>query len=975
VQTDSLEARLLGDFQIRVGERVIPAAAWKQRKAAAIVKLLALEPSHRLHREQILDALWPELDPDAAANNLRVALHAVRRILDAGGIPIREGQHLVLGTSDTIWVDVLAFEAALDRAWRDSDLNAFQTAIDLYAGDLLPADPYEEWIETRRASLRTSYLAALARIARLQEERDNTNGAIATWQRVLKSEPATEEAHVQLMLLLARAGRKQDALAQYDMLVSTLNEELGVEPDPIVRELADAIRNDQVAKAGDRQTDRLTSPVTGLPVPPETLIGRERELAEVRQALTASRLVTITGPGGAGKTRLTIELAGSMADTFPGGVYYVPLAPLRDSNMLDSFILQALGIANPLAKTPVEALVEYLRERSVLLVLDNFEHLVDAAPIVSMLLEGCSTLKVLTTSRIPLRIRGEREYPLRSLSEAASAELFIERSTAVRPDFVAGNDQLPSIVQICRRLDGLPLAIELAAARSRVLAPETLLQRLERPLDVLTSGSRDLPDRQQTLRATIAWSYDLLEPDIQKLFRALAVFAPGWTLEATGAVCPDGVDVLDGLTVLVESNLLEQYETDGKSRFRMLETIREYGLEQLEAAGETEEISRRHADYYLTFAEEVTPDLRGARSAVRHVELSSHHDNLRAALAWALEHNPDRGLRVAANLEKYWLTRGVFTEWEYWLSELVERSSDEALIYRARALHQIAYVASQKGDLERAWTLAEETLKLAQEFGLDESMGRVKTIMGFIVERAGNTTRAIELAEEALAHYRNSGFELPIATQLQVIASLVISAGEYERGLKLHEEAQQLQRRIGDTFFIAMGLVDIGVVLRHLGRIPEAVQHIDEALELARAIGASYILAYALVARGQVAIDEENYDLARELLVESAHHASLTSISYVEPAMLEGLAAVLTANGNPYSAVQVFAASETARKTLNLPMTETSRLMCEHHLSMCRSMMDAEFWERARESGARLSIDEATKLALDALKPSESDAQ
>jgi len=969
VDTALLEIRLLGDFETRIGERVIPAAAWKQRRAAAIVKLLALEPSHRLHREQMMDTLWPDLDLEAASNNLRVSLHAARRVLLADDVLQREGQHLTLGPPGAVEVDVHRFEEAVDTAWRDRTSATFQAAINLYNGDLLPADPYEEWLDARRTALRTSYLALLTRLARLQEDRDDLSAAIDTWQRVLTSEPAQEEAHVQLMLLYARTGRRREALAQYDRLVEVLQEELGAEPDPVARDLVKAIRDGQIsAKPPQKQDSRMIRP-SNLPVPATALIGRERELSEVQLAFAGSRLVNLTGPGGTGKTRLSISVADRASEHFPDGVCFVPLAPLTDAGLVVTAIIEALGIRDTGNRSAIETLTGFLGEKSTLLVLDNCEHVVAAAPSVSTLLEQCPHLKVLATSRVPLRVRGEREFPLRSLTEQASAQLFIERSSEVSPGFNRGEEQTDTIVEICRRLDGLPLAIELAAARSRVLSPQALLERLDRPLSLLTSGPRDLPERQQTLRATIAWSYDLLPPGIQTLFRALAVFAPGWTIDATAAVCPDGIDALDAITTLVESNLLEQSQVNDEARFRMLETIREYGLEQLAAAGETANVHQRHADYYLTFAEEVTPDFRGARSAERHVELSSHHDNLRAALTWALEHDPDRGLRVAANLEKYWLTRGVHTEWEYWLSELMQRSSDAALMHRARALHQIAYVASQQGDPERAWTLAEESLKLAQEFGLDESMGRVKTIMGYIVERAGNPARGMELAEEALAHYRDSGFELAIATQLGVIASHVANAGEYDRSLELREEALQLQRSIGDTFFTSMGLVDIGVVLRHLGREREAADRIDEALELARSIGASYVLVYALTARAQIAIDEENYDLAQRLLIEAAHHASITSIAYVVPAMLEGLAAVLTARGNPYPAVQVFAAAEAAREKLNLPKSDTSRSLCEHHLSMCQSRMDDESWETALATGKLLSTEQATRFALDALGP------
>ena len=555
----ALEIRLLGGFEARVGAQSVPSSVWRQRRAAAIVKLLALEPGHRLHREQLLDTLWPELDPESASNNLRGALHHARQGLERVGAPsgvflVRDGESLVLGPQDQLVVDIEVFGEAVSRAWQSGDPASADHAAGLYTGDLLPDDPYEDWAAARREGLRASYLTLLTRLARLHEERGELPQALAVHERILRTDPLDEATHAGLMRLHARMGHPQLALGHYARLRSLLERELGTPPDPATQTLAATIRAGGISP--DQRSDEpptvslpvpsaaAIAPSGRLPAPLDALVGREREVAELDRLLGTARLVTLTGPGGIGKTRLAQEVARASSARFPDGVAFVDLAPLRDPSFVLPTIARAVGVDESGNRPISELLAASVGERRLLLVLDNFEHLTAAGLDIAELLASCSQVTMLTTSRMCLRLRGEQEYPvlplalpettanregatLAELSHVAAIELFARRAIAARPGFALSEQTIDPVVAICRRLDGLPLAIELAAAQMRMLAPAQLLQRLERPLDVLGTTMQDVPDRQRTLRTTIAWSHDLLTSQEQTLFRRLSVFARG----------------------------------------------------------------------------------------------------------------------------------------------------------------------------------------------------------------------------------------------------------------------------------------------------------------------------------------------------------------------------------------------------------------------------------------------------------------
>ncbi|MEA2528422.1 MAG: hypothetical protein QOG89_66, partial [Thermomicrobiales bacterium] len=760
-----LRVQLLGAFRVLVGDRPVPEGAWRSKRAASLVKLLALAPNRRLHREETMEALWPDLDPDAQANNLNVAASRARQALTSVGAPegrfiTRIGEALSLGPADGVWTDVEAFEQAVTAAWRSESLNAFRSALGLYTGDLLPDDPYDDRITARRQLLRTNLLAVLARLGQLHAERGETDDAIAVYERLVAVEPIHEEANLALMRLYARAGQRGRALEQFDRLVTALDRELGVAPEPAATDLAEVIRTGRYPGTNEPASENHFPPRNefDLPLPLDDLVGREREVTEIQQLLTRGRLVTLTGPGGIGKTRLAIAVAHEARSSFPDGVSFVDLSAVRDPEFALPAIAHALDVRDVSGRPSVDGVAVHLRERRLLLLLDNFEQVAEAAPLIAALLERAPHVRVLVTSRVPLRVRGEAEYPVPTLAlpdatpgaeldallSASAVSLFVQRAQGTKPHFAVTSDNAATIGEICRRLDGLPLAIELAAARVKVLTPATMLSRLDRPLALLVGGPRDLPPRQQTIRDTIAWSHDLLSAPEQRLLWRLSVFAGGWTLSAAEAVCAGGqadrraggqsheptpsacppprlsVSVLDGLASLVDKNLVYQRELpDGDARFGMLETIREFAAERLAEAGQEQEFRRRHAATFVAFAEQTMPLLESTDLVNALDQLDREDGNLRAALVWLqAQGDAELALRLVVALRNYWFIRGRLVEGcDVTLAVAALSGSTDFSELRIDALNGAGFFAREYGDYERAHAISTTALAESQQLG------------------------------------------------------------------------------------------------------------------------------------------------------------------------------------------------------------------------------------------------------------------
>ena len=564
---------------------------------------------------------------------------------------------------------------------------------------------------------------------------------------------------------------------------------------------------------------------TNLPAQPSPLVGRERELQELLRLVPDSRLVTLTGPGGSGKTRLALQTAAELVERFEGGVFWVPLAAVSDSELVEPTIAQTVGAQNGLAT--------HVADKQMLLLLDNFEQVVDAAPNLSDLLERCPNLHLLSTSRALLRIAGERDYPVEPLPDADAVELFRERAAVAEP--------IDAVREICRRLDGLPLAIELAAARTRLLPPEQLLQRLEHALPLLTAGRRDAPERQRTLRATIEWSYDLLSKEERRLFSRLAVFAGSFTVEAAEEVCDADLDTLESL---VEHSLMRRWAS---GRLGMLETIREYAAERLEQSDEAEEIRRRHAEFFLALAQSAGPHLEGAEQAEWLQRIEAERDNVRATLEWALGADAGLALQIAADLGRFWWVRGP-AEGLAWLERGLEQA-DVAPAVRAGALDAAGGTAWFVGDHERALRLFEEGLATFRELGDRAGAARMLTRLGPPLTVVGRYEEADRVVREAAAIHRELGNSIELAMSLHILGAIAAERGDWQSAAPLMEESAALARETGDTWQLAYGLSNLAEVAIRSGNLEVADRHGREALTFANEIGDDVLTIFALALR------------------------------------------------------------------------------------------------------------------------------
>jgi predicted ATPase/DNA-binding SARP family transcriptional activator len=985
---------LLGGFRVVVGDTPIPAAAW-QRRPAAIFKLLALDPAHRLHREQVMETLWPDLDLDAQANNLSVALHAARKALASAGAPsatflTRDRDALVLGPPEAVAVDVDAFEQAVAQAWRSSEPAALRAALDRYAGDLLPDDPYDAWLEGRRAALRTSFLALLTRLGQLLAEHGDLAGAIAVFQRLIAAEPTQEEAHVALMRLYALAGQRTQALAQYDQLVATLERDLDGEPEDATHVLAEAIRAGRFPDAARPLVPDEPPPppsrtlVTYLPAFVSDLVGREREVAEVRQLLSTARLVTLTGPGGIGKTRLGVAVAGAVADAFADGVVFVDLAPLPDASLVPTAIAMALNVRESRDQPLLARLTAYLRDTHLLLVLDNFEHVADAAPVVAALLEGAPRLRIIVTSRTRLRLRGEREYAVPALGvpdtrqpalDAAALQypavaLFAHRVQEVRPAFRLTHENAPDVAAICTRLDGLPLAIELAAARSKVLTTRDILTRLDRPLALLTGGPRDLPSRQQTMRATIQWSYDLLAPADQRLLRRLAVFVGGWSLEAAEDVANAdrhfAGDVLDRLLALVDMSLVTRREAaTGAARFTMLETIRAFAREQLAQSGEAAAAHEQHARVFVGLAERAIPDLYGEQGLTRFGELLAELDNLRAALTWMLDHDPERALHVIVGLERFWYIREQRAEWRFWLDQALNRNPDPTSADQAMGHCLLAFAAAVERDLDTATVHAETGLALFELLEDQRGIARAINMLGIIAYYRHDPERAVGNFEESLTRYREIGDQRGIATQLNSLGTLFAWSGDYGRGLPLLRESLALYRTMGDSLFVCRMLNTLGTNTCYRGNYEDAIPDLEECLVLARDLGVSVLAGEAAVFLGRAMFFQGDIARAISLLRESLVIARDLKADRLVMLGLEGIAFIASVECAPHTAGRLFGAGHARRESLGERFNPEKGAPYHRYLGLSRSALGEAEWSAAWNDGCAMTFDGAIAYALE----------
>jgi predicted ATPase/DNA-binding SARP family transcriptional activator len=948
----------------------------QHKRLALLAYLVLARPGGFHHRDTLLGLFWPEHNQDAGRHALRQALYLLRSKIGRGVIVTRGREEIGIAPG-SIWCDTLAFDAALEAG----DTEA---AMALYGdGDFLPgffigdaSQAFEEWLELQRARLGQGAISAVGKLVKQAEEADDLPLAADWLRRWSLLDPADERVVRTLISMLDRLGDRAGAIEAYETLASYTLREFGVQPAPETRTAVETIRTrEQIRAEGD----------PGVRWQPTPFIGRQRQMKDIGALLEAPgvRLVTLTGPAGVGKTRLAIEVTASLTDRFEHGSRVVTLASTGTDGVCMT-IAQSLGVRIRDDTTVLKALVEHLAHREMLLLLDNFEHVLSAAPLVNTLLEQAPKLSVLVTSRSPLRLRAEHEYavpPLEIPSQEASLSqknveqsgavaLFVERARAVMPAFRLTDENAPTVVEICRRLDGLPLAIELAAARVKVFPPQSIAELLERRFDLLMTGARDAPGRHHGLENTIRWSDALLTQKEREFFYALSLFKNGCAIESIEAmwVASGGSrnETLELLISLVEKSLLEQVGTRfGSPHFRMLETIREYAWCRLEETGTVNEWAARQSTYYVEMIDAGRCHFCTQEQGEWLNQLEFEHPNLRGVLRHLCSHDAEAALRLSASLWQFWLLRGYLAEGRYWLEQaldLCDNRSDAA--YRAKARLGAGVLASWQNEQPVAIDHLERSLTLYRQLDDKTSIGQVLVNLGSACRDAGDTIRAREAFEEALAVGEAEDDASRIAAALENLGALAQEEGDLRTANEMLETSVELARSTGNYHRLAHGLLSLGDLAREEEDLDRAVSLYERSLKHYRQLNETLGMAESLSGLGDMARVEGGTERARELYAQALALYRKSGYAGGMAGTLVGFAALQLAEERPRRAVRLCGRVDAMLESGDVSLPPHTQAEFEAAKATIRSIMGSRDFVDGWTEGREMTTEEVLFLAL-----------
>lgn len=941
-----LEVQLLGAFSIHSGKKSLELPS---RAAQSLFAYLLLNAGTGYRREKLAGQLWPDSREDAARDYLRHALWRIRKVLQsAGSAGLLEANDLTVAFAAKGEYRLDAAEVA--RAGESKTSNDLMKALAAYGGELLPGF-YDEWVVLEREHLQSIYEQEMGRLLGMLQQAGQWPEVLEWAEKWIALGQRPEPAYRALMSAHAANGDMSKVAASYERCVKTLRE-FGVEPSEQTKSLYEDIKSGKYERAMPEAAAPLPSklvPNSNIPTPLTSFIGRDRELTKIAELLSSSRLLTLTGPGGVGKTRLAIRAATDATPKFRDGAFWVALAGISDPNLIPQEIAESLRLRDVASEDLVQILIKHLKSSELLLVLDNCEHLIQAcAEIAEQILAACPGVRILATSieglglfnetvwQVPSMLLPESRgaIPLSELQEIGSIKLFGERAGNANSAFSLSEDNAANVAQICKRLDGIPLAIELAAARIKVLSVDEIAARLDDRFSLLTAGSRTAIPRHQTLRATIDWSHDLLTEPERTLFRRLSVFAGGFTLETVERVCGEGMAqgvVLDLLGRLADKSLVivEPLATSQGTRYRLLETLRQYGLEKLIAAGEAPTLRQRHLEFYMELAEEAEGHLFRQDSKVWLSHLESELENLRSAIEWsASAGKADAALRILGALVYFWFSRGFLgSEWNDLVHQaLASPEGSRRTSYRAKALNGIGLTCWEDAQARERLPELSEALSIAQELGDRWNTAMAMRYLGLLQNIEGNYAAAHPLLEQSLEIWQEIGpaADLERAIGLIFIGDVAINQGQRDRAKSLYEESIAGLERAGDLNWR-------GYAVRRLGHLAWVEGECERAFRLCK----------------------ESLDL-------NMHMADPRGIV----ACLAGFASIATSAGDYGNAVVLAAAVERQLTATGIRLLLQDRLEFERNLGKLRLELGPKVFAKAYTKGQAMSLETALALAL-----------
>lgn len=895
-----LEIRLLGTFDLRQAGKPV---ALSSRPAQSLLAYLVLTAGTPHRREKLAGLLWPDSLEETARDNLRHALWRVRKALQAASsVSCLQANDLTIGfnASAEYWFDV----ATLEKAEESASADELIAVLSQYQGELLPGF-YDEWVVLEREHLTSVFEHYMARLMSLLQDENRWLDILDWGERWIKLGQKPEPAYRALMSAHAAKGDMSKVAATYERCVKTLKE-FGFEPSEQTKQLYENLKSGKETPKTKPVSTKFTAKEfsSNIPVPLTSFIGRGNELKEIARLLFSSRLLTLTGPGGVGKTRLAIQTAHDSVKKFKDGVFWVGLVGLSDDDLIPQEIARSLNVREISHETLIETLKTNLKAKDLLLVLDNCEHLIRAcAQYAEQLLAVCPKLRILATSIEALGLFNETIWQVPSLSlpeirgspslkdlrEFASIELFDERAGNAKPGFVLDERNAASVAQICHRLDGIPLAIELAAARIKLMSVDEIAVRLDDRFSLLTAGSRTAIPRHQTLRATIDWSYDLLTEPERILLRRLSVFSGGFTLEAAEAVCSRGElkqsNILDLLGRLADKSLVivETTLVNGGTRYRLLETIRQYTLEKLAGIGEAREIRDQHLDFFVELAEQAESYIFGGESAVWFKRLDQELDNIRAAIEWSTNSGKAvAALQIVGCLVYFWFARGLLaSEWnEHTQQALARAEGGERTLARAKALNGIGfmywadiYPTDKRSELE-------EALSIGMELGDRWNIATALRNLGLTENIQGNYQQAQTLLEQSLTIWRDMGLAGRTGSgwTLIFLGDGALNQGKSELARSYYEEAKMFLREIGDVNFLAYLVRRLGQLAWRDGDNEKAIALCKESLNLNQEVGDTRGMVACLAGFAAIAMAQSSFERAAKLMSAVETQLSLIGI-------------------------------------------------------------------------------------------------